>query len=53
MIHAADAPFYETPKSFNRVGVNVAHDVHLSAVIDSVMSEAVIFQSCHSRKNHL
>lgn len=45
MIHAADSPFYETPKTFNRVCVNVPHDIHLCSVVDSVMSESMLFQS--------
>ncbi len=37
MVDPADSAFYQTPKSFNGVGVNVAHDVNLGTVADSLV----------------
>ncbi len=50
MINAADTPFHQGPKSLNRVGVDVAHDIHLRGMIDSVMRITMMLQFVVSRK---
>src|SRR5438128_1422358 len=37
VIDSTNSAFYQTPESFNRVRVNVAHYVNLGAVADSLM----------------
>src|SRR5438477_1471279 len=37
VIDSSDSAFHQTPESFNRVRVNVAHYVNLGAVADSFM----------------
>ena len=40
MINTANPVFYEAPEPINRVGVNVAHNIHLGTVIDALVSVA-------------
>ena len=53
MVNPADSPFYKAPEAFNRVCMNVTHDPDLCGVVDSVMSESMIFQSIVTRENRL
>lgn len=41
MIDPADSSLYQTPESFNGLGVRVANDIDASAVIDAPMLIAV------------
>src|SRR5215510_1960236 len=42
VVHAAKSVFYETPESFNGLGVNVSHDVNLLTVLNAMMGIALV-----------
>src|ERR1700730_2825899 len=45
VVHAADSTLYKTPKSLNRLSVDVARDVDSRAVVNPAMSVSLRFQS--------
>ena len=42
VVYAVDSAFQETPKTINRVGVNIADDVHFRGVPDSLVPIAEV-----------
>ena len=42
VVCAADPALYQAPESLNRIGMNVAHDIHASGVIDAPMGVSLL-----------